>query len=107
MKGVHAGSGSVSGLPSVSPARMAITGRRNMYVDFASQQAITEFVTAAMPIASKRAAVNKSIDPAKLRTLALHSALADGDQNIAVADCSGVRLVPWLTIQTDGGTRPT
>src|SRR3989441_4144070 len=93
MKGVHAGSGSVLELPSVSPARMAVTGRQNTYVYFASQQAINAFVTAAMPMASKRAALNRSIELAKLRTLALHSALADGDQNSAVADCSAVRLV--------------
>src|SRR6266699_3905826 len=93
MNGVHPGSGSVLGLPSVSPARMAVTGRQNMYVYFASQHAIKAFVAAAMPIASKRAAVNRSIELAKLRTLALHSALADGDQNSAVADCSAVRLV--------------
>src|SRR5262247_4875360 len=93
MKGVHTGSGSVSAFPSVAPARMAVTGRQNMYVYFASQQAINAFVTAAMPMASKRAAVNRSIELAKLRTLALHSALADGDQNSAVADCSAVRLV--------------
>src|SRR5206468_3742730 len=77
-----------------TPAAMAVTGRQDMYVYFASQQAINAFVTAAMPIASKRAAVNRSIDLAKLRMLALHSALADGDQNSAVADCSAVRLVP-------------
>src|SRR5262249_50993776 len=93
MKGVHAGSGSVLGFPSVSPARIAVTGRQNMYVYFASQQAIDAFVTAAMPMASKRAAVNRSIELAKLRTLALHSSLADGDHNSAVADCSAVRLV--------------
>src|SRR5215475_11867785 len=93
MKGVHAGSGSVAVLSSVAPAGMAVTGRQNMYVYFASQQAIAAFVTAAMPMASKRAAVNRSIELAKLRTLALHSALADGDQNSAVADCSAVRLV--------------
>src|SRR5262245_15167246 len=93
MKGVHAGSGSVLLLPSVSPVRIAVTGRQNMYVYLASQTAINEFVTAAMPIASKREAVNKSIAPARLRTLALQSALADGDQNSAVADCSAVRLV--------------
>src|SRR4030095_3004993 len=92
MKGVHVGSGSVSGLPSVSPKRMAVTGRQNMYVYFASQQAINAFVTAAMPIASKRAALNRSIELAKLRTFALHSALAEGDQNRAVADRSAVRL---------------
>src|SRR5947208_1876168 len=91
MKGAHAGSGAVAGLPSVSPARMAVTGRQNMYEYFASQQAINTFVTAAMPMASKRAAVNRSIELAKLRTLALHSALADGDQNSAVADCSVAR----------------
>src|SRR5205809_1445964 len=97
MKGVHAGSCSVSGLPSVSPARMAVTGRQNMYVYFASQQAISEFVTAARPMASKRAAVSRSILLAKLRTLALHSAAADGDQNTAVADCSAGRLV-WFAL---------
>src|SRR6266536_680403 len=93
MKGVHAGSSSVALFPSVSPARMAVSGRQNMYAYFASQHAISAFVTAAMPIASKRAAVNKSIELARLRTLALHSALADGDQNSAVADCSAVRPV--------------
>src|SRR4029450_9732399 len=93
MKDVHAASGSVRGFPSVSPARMAVTGRQNMYVYFASQTAIVAFVTAAMPMPSKRAAVNRSIALAKLRMLALHSALADGDQNSAVADCSAVRLV--------------
>src|SRR4030095_2380451 len=92
MKGVHDGSGSVLELSSVSPARMAVTGRQNMYVYFASQQAINAFVTTAMPMASKRAAVNRSIERAKLRTFALHSALAEGDQNRAVADRSAVRL---------------
>src|SRR3954465_9989154 len=91
MKGAHAGSGSVAELSSEAPAGMAVTGRQNMYVYFASQQAINAFVTAAMPMASKRAAVNKSIDLAKLRMFALHSALADGDQKSAVADCSAVR----------------
>src|SRR5215471_7758001 len=93
MKGVHAGSSTVLGLPSVSPAWMAVTGRQNMYVYFASQQAIKALVAAAMPMASKRAAVNRSIELARLRTFALHNALADGDQNSAVADCSAVRLV--------------
>src|SRR5262245_50728972 len=93
MKGVHAGSASVLRLPSVSPAWMAVTGRQNMYVYFASQTAISEFITAAKPMASKRAAVSKSIELARLRMLAFHSALADGDQNRAVADCSAVRLV--------------
>src|SRR5437773_1052459 len=93
MKGVHAASGSVLEFPSVSPARMAVTGRQNMYVYFASQPAINAFVTAAMPMASKRAAVKRSIDLARLRTLALHRALADGDQNNAVADSSAVRFV--------------
>src|SRR5262249_5827575 len=92
MNGDQVGSGSVAELPSVSPSRMAVTGRQNRYVYFASQQAINAFVTAAMPMASKRAAVNRSIELAKLRTLAVHSALADGDQNSAVADCSAVRL---------------
>src|SRR6266545_2673796 len=96
MKGVHNGSCSVSGLPSVSPARMAVTGRQNMYVYFASQAAIKAFVTAAMPMASKRAAVNRSIELARLRTFAVHRALADGDQNSAVADCSAVRLVEFI-----------
>src|SRR5512133_3045671 len=94
MNGVHSESCSVLELPSASPERMAVTGRQDMYVYFASQQAINAFVTAAMPMASKRAAVNKSIERARLRILALHSALADGDQNSAVADCSAVRLVP-------------
>ena len=62
-------------------------------MNFASQHAINEFITAAMPMASKRAAVIKSIELAKLRTLAIHNALAEGDQNCAVADCSAVRLV--------------
>src|SRR5512132_2562192 len=93
MKEVHAGSGSVLELPSVSPARMAVTGRQNMYVYFASQQAIKALVTAAMPMASKRAAVNRSSELARLRTFAVHRALADGDQNNAVADCSAVLLV--------------
>src|SRR6185369_8147470 len=92
MKGNQPASGSVSELPSVSPARMAVTGRQNTYVYFASQAAIKAFVTVAMPMASKRASVNRSIERARLRTLALHSALADGDQNSAVADCSAVRL---------------
>ena len=69
---------------------MAVTGRQNMYVYFASQHAINELFTAAIPIASKRAAVNKSIELARLRRLAIHSALADGDQNSAVADWSAV-----------------
>src|SRR5437867_11355813 len=93
MNGVHAGSGSVSLLPSVSPAWMAVTGRQNMYVYFASQQAISEFVTAARPMASKRAAVSKSIVRAKLPTLALQSAVAERDRHSAVADCSAGRLV--------------
>jgi hypothetical protein len=46
-----------------------------------------------MPMASKRAAVNRFIELAKPRMLALHSSVADGDQNSAVADCSLVRLV--------------
>src|SRR4029434_6983092 len=92
MKGVHAESGSVSELPSVSPARMAVTGRQNMYVYFASQHAINAFVTAAMPMASKRAAFNRFIELAWLRTLAVHSALAEGDQNSPVADSSAVRV---------------
>src|SRR4030095_8079774 len=94
MKGVHPDSGSVSELPSVSPARIAVIGRQYMYVYFASQHAINAFVTAAMPIASKRAAVNRSMVLARPRTLALQSALADGDQKSAVADCSAVRLEP-------------
>src|SRR5262245_46139829 len=93
MKGVHAGSAAVRLLPSVSPAWMAVTGRQSMYVYFASQVAMSEFVTDAMPMASKRAAVSKSIEAARLRTLALHKALDEGDQNNAVADCSAVRLV--------------
>src|SRR5262245_4979863 len=93
MKGAQTGSASVFLLPSVSPAWMAVTGRQNMYVNFASQTAMSEFVTAAMPTASKRAAVSKSIELARLRMLALHSALADGDQKRAVADWSSVRLV--------------
>src|SRR5262249_47873119 len=93
MNGVHAASGSVSELPSESPAAIAVTGRQNMYVYLASQQAINAFVTVAMPTASKRAAVNRSMEPARLRMLALHSALAEGDQNSAVADCSAVRVV--------------
>src|SRR5262245_41460790 len=93
MKGTQFRSVWVFLLPSVSPAGMAVTGRQNMYVYFASQTAISELFTAAMPIASKRAAVNKSIERAKLRMLAIQSALADGDQNNAVADCSAVRLV--------------
>src|SRR4249919_2683671 len=93
MNGVHNGSGSVLELPSVSPARIAVTGRQAMYVYFASQAAINAFVTDAMPMASKRAAVNRSIELATLRTFAVHRALADGDQNSAVADCSAVRLV--------------
>src|SRR5439155_7803513 len=92
MNGVHPRSGSVSELPSVSPARMAVTGRQNTYVYFASQPAINAFITAAMPMASKRAAVNRSIELARLRMFAVHRALADGDQNSAVADCSAVRL---------------
>ena len=93
MNGVHAGSGSVSLFPSVSPAWIAVTGRQNMYVYFASQEAINAFVTAEMPIASKRAAVNRSMELVKLRMLAVQRALADGDQNSAVADCSAVRFV--------------
>src|SRR5262249_24780747 len=93
MKGVHAGSDSVLGLPSVSPARIAVTGRQNMYLYFLSQTAINALFTVAIPIASKRAAVDRSIELAKLRMFAIHRALADGDQNSAVADCSAVRLV--------------
>src|SRR5262245_19708570 len=93
MNGVHAASPPVPLLPSVSPAGIAVTGRQNMYVYFASQHAISEFVTAAMPMASKRAAVSKSIELARLRMLALQSALADGDQNKAAAVCSADRLV--------------
>ena len=63
-----------------------MTGLQNMYVNFASQAAIKAFCTAAMPIASKRAAVNRSLPLAKLRMLAIQSALADGDQKRAVAD---------------------
>src|SRR6266545_1567536 len=96
MNGVHNGSCSVSELPSVSPARIAVNGRQNMYVYFASQQAINAFVTAAMPMASKRAALNRFIELAWLRTFAVHRALADGDQNCAVADCSAVRLVELI-----------
>src|SRR5262245_47511358 len=93
MNGAQSGSATVWLFPSISPAWIAVTGRQNMYVNFASQHAISELVTAAMPMASKRAAVSMSIELARLRMLALQSALADGDQNNAVADCSAVRLV--------------
>jgi hypothetical protein len=61
-------------------------------VYFPSQAASNPFAAHATPIASNRAAVNRSIELAKLRTFAIHSAFADGDQNCAVADCSAVRL---------------
>src|ERR1700752_1850363 len=92
MKGSQEGSGSVSELPSVSPARMAVTGRQNTYVYFSSQLASNTFAAHATPTDSNRAAVKRSIEPAKLRTLAIHSAFSDGDQNCAVADCPAVRL---------------
>src|SRR5437763_385489 len=40
MRGNQLGSASVSGLPSVSAARMAVTGRQKLYVYLASQQAM-------------------------------------------------------------------
>src|SRR4029078_13358115 len=92
MKGVHDGSGSVPALPSVSPARMAVTGRQNMYVYFASHAAISAFTTVSCAMPSTGAAVRRSIEPARLRMLAIHNALADGDQNSAVADC----FAGWL-----------
>ena len=55
------------------------------------------FVTAAMPMASKRAAVKRSIEPARLRTFAVHSALADGDQNSAVATARRFGSSRWPT----------
>ena len=38
--GVHAGSPVVAALPSVSPARIAVIGRQNVYRYFASKQAM-------------------------------------------------------------------
>ena len=54
-KGVQAGSASVASLPSVSAARMAVTGRQKLYVYLASQQAIPASANATLSIANKRA----------------------------------------------------
>src|SRR5919204_4470952 len=53
--GVQAGSAAVSGLPSVSAARMAVTGRQKLYVYLASQTAKRASACARLSRANSRA----------------------------------------------------
>src|SRR5215470_18998011 len=55
MRGVQFGSASVSGLLSVSAARMAVTGRQKLYVYLASQQAIAVSAKVKSSRANRRA----------------------------------------------------
>src|SRR5215472_13008134 len=55
MSGVQFGSAGVSGLPSVSAARIAVTGRQKLYVYLASQQAILVSAAARFNRAKRRA----------------------------------------------------
>src|SRR5438552_15192905 len=53
--GVQAGSAAVSGLPSVSAARIAVTGRQKLYVYLASQTAIAASAWVTLSRANRRA----------------------------------------------------
>ena len=55
MKGVHPASRSVASLPSVSPLRMAVTGRQKLYVYLASKTAMSASSMAMAATAKKRA----------------------------------------------------
>src|SRR5438552_18615602 len=59
--GVQAGSAAVSGLPSVSAARIAVTGRQKLYVYLASQTAIAESASVRLSRANRRASCTREL----------------------------------------------
>src|SRR4029079_8235882 len=89
-------SGSVSVLPSVSPARIAVTGRQKLYVYFESQHAIMASALAVDSIAKKRA-LSSSDSPcviAMLRHARFHWRIGWSDQKRPISVCSGLRVLP-------------
>src|SRR5262245_2091608 len=109
--GAQAGSAAVSSLPSVSAARMAVTGRQKLYVYLLSQMANVLSAPATLSRANSRA-FSTSVSPRAWATSWASwfqqppavSVPAAPYQNRAIWDCSAVRVVllaaPMLLISS-------
>ena len=88
-------SASVSGLPSVAAAWIAVTGRQKRYSYFASKPAMKPSAIAKCTSAKARAASQASRPRCRTTVLAMRFQPSGESsyQNFAISDCSGVRVV--------------
>src|SRR5690348_7223158 len=92
--GVHVGSGTVAGFPSVSPARIAVYGRQAEYVYLPSKQAMYASAATRFTSARARAAWTRSIPVLATAPRMPSLYCASGrprPQNSAVAVWAGLR----------------
>jgi hypothetical protein len=99
MNGVHDGSRSVASFPSISPFRIAVTGRQKLYVYLASNTAMTASSVACPTIARSLAFCVTSLffELATESTMGQYTPVPVVYQKLATAVCSGVRLEPFFT----------
>src|SRR5581483_3101642 len=98
--GVQVGSGAVAGLPSVSPARIAVTGRQKLYSYLASNPAMKASAPETLSWANSRAlsASERLCDAATDRAMSFQIITPALDtptpaQKKAISVCSGVRVL--------------
>src|SRR5262245_9393600 len=101
MNELQFGSAIVASLPSVLPFRIAVTGRQELYVYFASQAQIAASARVILWRANRRAFCASVLSrcPATIRAIEFQwpggvSVPAPSAQNNAICDCSAVRADP-------------
>jgi hypothetical protein len=101
IKGFQPGSGAVAGFPSVSPSWIAVIGRQETYVYFASQQPITASAREMFINASSRAFCDKLRWRSALREIATGSQKSAG-----LADCQKRTYKVWSAVRLQAEMLP-
>src|SRR5436190_6523659 len=94
-RGIHVGSGTVSGFPSIPPFGIAVTGRQKPEWYFASQQPMKESPTAVHNMANRWAVseVLRARPAASARNALAYCFDVCSVQNRPISVCWGVRTV--------------
>src|SRR5690242_18369800 len=95
----HNGSPTVLRFPSVSPARIAVTGRHKLNSYFVSNPAMYPSATARLTSASRRAVSQESRprDSATIRPIRFHVVAEASYQNRAMDVCSAVLVMLFFS----------
>src|SRR5207342_3478317 len=102
-KGIQLASGTVAGLPSISPRGIAVTGRQNRYLYFAFQPDTKPSAIAMLSIANVRALrhncsgsrLRRSRCAMVSRAMSFQVSPALPAQNCACSVCAAVRVLPF------------